>query len=378
MGKLSKKTKEYLHYTCASREVAEEVIIFLERDGEGEQGPIGPQGPQGEQGPIGPSGLGGEEIGAPVGFLDPDLVALSIDDASKTLTITPTSGSYTYFVGGKKIVVSSTKTASWAPNHGLYFFYLDENGVLQVSDTFFEEIITKYCFASIVYWDALKNKSIYFADERHGIHMGTSTHLYLHTTRGAQFDRGLRLTGFNVDGGGNSDSDAQFNSESGIIWDEDIRIQIPAQSVFPVFYRLGTVWTAKTADSFSIIYSGQEGFAGPTIAYNLLNAGSWSLQAVDSNKFMLVHIFATNNIQFPLVAILGIQQYSNKTDARNNIKTETQLLGGLPFAEFTPVGSVIFQTNTAYINIPKAQIVSTDTGEDYQDERGDLFRPGTL
>lgn len=378
MGKLSEKTKQYLHYTCASREVADEVIAFLERDGEGEQGPAGPQGPQGIQGEQGPSGLGGEEIGDPVGFLNPELVALSVDDSSRTLTLTPTAGSYTYFVGGKKLEASSAKSANWLVGHGIYFFYLDENGVLQVTSTFTEEIITKYCFTSIVYWDAAKNKHIYFADERHGIHMGTSTHMYLHTTRGAQFDRGLRLVGFSVDGGGSSNTHAQFTSESGVIWDEDIKITIPNQSTFPVFYRLGSVWKAKDADSFPIIYSGQEGYIGTTLAYNLNTGGTWSLEAVDSNKFMLIHVFATNNIEFPLVAILGIQQYDNKTEARNNVKTETQQLGGLPFAEFTPVGSVIYQTNSAYTNTPKAQIVSVDGGLDYEDERGESFRPGTL
>jgi hypothetical protein len=56
MAKLSEKTKQYLHYTCASREVADEVIAFLEKEGEGEQGPVGPQGPQGLQGEPGIQG----------------------------------------------------------------------------------------------------------------------------------------------------------------------------------------------------------------------------------------------------------------------------------------------------------------------------------
>jgi hypothetical protein len=93
---------------------------------------------------------------------------------------------------------------------------------------------------------------------------------------------------------------------------------------------------------------------------------------------MLVHIFATNNITYPLVAILGIQQYATKTAARDAVKVETQQLGGLPFAEFTPVGSVIYQTNNAYTNTPKAQVVSVDVGVNYEDERGESFRPGTL
>lgn len=429
MGKLSEKTKQYLHYTCASREVADEVIAFLERDGEGEIGPIGPQGPQGPQGiqgikgdtgdagpqgakgdtgdtgpkgdkgdtgntgpqgakgdtgdtgpqgPVGPSGLGGEEIGEPVGFLNPELVALSIDDSSRTLTVSPVSSSYTYFVGGAKLTASASKSATWTTSHGLHFFYLDETGTLQSVTTFTEDIITKYCFASVIYWDSVKNQHIYFANERHGIHMGTSTHLYLHTTRGAQFDKGLKLVNFSVDGAGSLAAHAQFNANSGIIWDEDIKISIPAQTTFPVFYRLNGVWKRKNADSYPVIYSGQEGYAGTRIAYNLYSGGVWSLAEVDSNKFMLIHVFATNDIEFPMVCILGQDQYASKAAARAAAVTELQNLAGLPFAEFAPVGSVIYETSGSYTNTPKARVVSTDTGEDYEDHRGELFRPSTL
>lgn len=385
MAKLSEKTKQYLYYTCASKDVADEVIAALER--EGEEGPIGPQGPQGIQGlkgdtgdtgPQGPSGLGGEDIGYPVGFLDAQNSTISIDEPTKFFTITPIASPYTVFVGGKKIEISNALSTYWSNDTGVHFFYIDENGLLETRTDFIEEIITKYAFVSILYWDASTQKAIYFGEERHGISMGTKTHLYLHTTRGTQFDRGLKLVNFVVDGGGSLNTHAQFTSESGVIWDEDIKHVIPAQLTFPVFYRSGITWKAKSAGAFPIIYNGQEGYTGTTIAYNKLNGGTWSLQAVDSNKFMLVHIFATNNIAYPLVAILGIEQYATKTAARDAVKTETQQLGGMPFAEFTPVGSVIFQTNNAYTNTPKAQIVSTDTGANYQDERGESFRPGTL
>lgn len=377
MGKLSEKTKQYLHYTCASREVADEVIAFLERDGEGEQGPIGPQGPAGPQGPVGPSGLGGEEIGEPVGFLNPELVAISVDDSNRLFTVSPVSSSYTYFVNGVKLTASAPKTIAWTASHGLHFFYLDETGSLVTTTTFTEEIITKYCFVSIVYWDSAKNQHIYFANERHGIHMGTSTHLYLHTTRGAQFDRGLKLVNFSVDGAGSLAAHAQFNANSGIIWDEDIKINIPAQITFPVFYRLNGVWKRKNADSYPVIYSGQEGYTGTRIAYNLFSGGMWSLAEVDANKFTLIHVFATNDIEFPVVCVLGQEQYATKTAARDAAVTELQNLAGLPFAEFAPMGSVIYETSNSYTNVPKARIVSTD-GLDYEDHRGELFRPSTL
>ena len=334
--------------------------------------------PAGVTGPTGASGLGGSNIGEPVGFLTPQNVGLSIDDEKRTLTITPTSGTYTYFVGGLTLQATSPQTVTWSTDNGLHYFYFDELGILQTTITFTTELITKYCIVSIVYWDSIRNKSIYFADERHGIHMGTSTHLYLHNTRGAQFDTGLKLVNFVVDGNGSSNSHAQFTSESGIIWDEDIKLTILPQTQYPVFYRLGTVWKMKMPDAFPLIYEGQEGYVGTTLAYNRELASIWSLQPVDSNKFVLIHVFATNNIPYPIVVILGIQQYNNKVNARNGVKIETQQLSGLPFLEFTPVGSVIYETSNAYTNIPKARVVSTDNGDNYEDERGNLFRPGTM
>jgi len=332
----------------------------------------------GPQGDTGPSGLGGEELGSPVGFFKASDTSISIDESSRIFTITPNFSSYVFYSAGKKFEKTTSLSISWANNHGIHFFYFDDNGILSTTETFVEELITKYTFISILYWDSTAQKAIYFGDERHGINMGTSTHMYLHTTRGAQFDKGLKLVNFVVDGDGSLSSHAQFSAQSGVIWDEDIKINIPAQSVFPVFYRSGLVWKSKNPDSFPLIYSGQEGYSGLTIAYNMQSEGSWSLQPVDSNKFALVHVFATNNIQYPFVAILGISQYANKTAARQGIKIETQQLGGLPFSEFAPVGSIIFETRNGFTNIPKAAIVSTDLGMNYQDERGESFRPGTL
>lgn len=320
-----------------------------------------------------------QEIEQPVGLKTPSDVGLSVSDATRTLTVTPLTGSYVYYVAGKEITISSTLTAQWSTAHGPNYFYLDENGELKVSQTFMEDIITKYAFVSIVYWDASAGKHIYFANERHGIHMGDRTHLYLHRTRGAAFDFGCKLVSFVVDGSGGLATEAQFTAQSGQIWDEDIKISVPAQTTFPIFYRSGpTNWKRKNADTYPVIYSGQEGYAGTTLPYNSFDGTNWTLSPVDTNKFVLVHIFATNDIEYPFVGIQGQAQYATKTDARDGAISEIKALSGLPVAEFCPVGSVIFQTATGYTNTPKAKIVSTSTGANYEDHRSTLLRPGAL
>lgn len=321
-----------------------------------------------------------EDIEQPVGIKSAATLSISVNDASRTLTATPV-GTCVCFIKGKRVEITTPKTANWTNAHGLHYFYINASGDLIVTTTFTESIITEFAFVSIVYWDFAAQKHIYFADERHGIKMSPVTHAYLHRTRGAAFDNGGRLLNFVVDGAGNLATHAQFTSNFGVIWDEDIRIAYPAQTQIPVFYRSGpTNWKRKDADAYPVIRSGQEGYvgAGGLLPYNNFDGTNWSLTQVDNNKFVLVHIFATNDIEYPVVAIQGQAQYNSKSEARDAAVTEIRNISGLPVAEFCPLGSVIFETSNSYTNLPKARIVSTTSGANYEDHRSESIRPGSL
>lgn len=320
-------------------------------------------------------GIQGMLEGSFVGIVDASQTVLSVDDGSRTLTIAPVGASFSYYAGGVKFVVTSPQSISWPNTDGSYFFYFNELGQLTYTTAFVSEILTKYCFVSIVTWDQAAGAHIYFANERHGIQMGTYTHLYLHNTQGAKFDQGLGLNNFSVDGTGNVAANAQFTSLSGIIWDEDLKILVPAQSQFPIFYKSGTQWKRKSADLYPVIYSGTAGYAGTRLPYNLNTGGVWSLAEVDANKFVLVHVFATNDMDYPVIGLQGQAQYISKTAARDGAAVELNSLTGLPFAEFVPIGTVIFETTAAYLNVPHARIVSID-GSNYADKRAIYFRPG--
>ena len=85
---------------------------------------------------------------------------------------------------------------------------------------------------------------------------------------------------------------------------------------------------------------------------------------------MLVHFFGTNDIDNPTIGIQGTNEYGSIEDARIGANAEISSLSGLPFTEFVPVGSVIFQTRDFYSNTARARVRSTDTGADYVDFRG--------
>jgi hypothetical protein len=67
---------------------------------------------------------------------------------------------------------------------------------------------------------------------------------------------------------------------------------------------------------------------------------------------------------------------SCRASARQGANTEISSLSGLPFSEFVPVGSVIFQTANGFSNAVKARVYPTDTGANYVDFRGtQLYTP---
>jgi hypothetical protein len=394
MPKLSKAAKDHLVIALASNPVGLEVIKAIEEGDEVLSGEGPPASDLGENGNLYIDTLNGDlykkfndawslqatdDTEQPVGIKDPSLVSLSVDDSQRMLTVAPIGPSYVCYVKGKRITITDTKTIVWPNTPGLHFFFIDANGSLNAIQSFNESLIVENTFLSIVYWDVAAQKHIYFANERHGIKMSPLTHMYLHRTKGAAFDNGCKLVNFSVDGAGSLPAHAQFTANSGTIWDEDIKISMPAQAIIPVLYRSGpTQWKRKEPNPFPIVIAGEEGYTGVRLPYNRFNGSTWDLAEVDNNKFVLVHIFATNDIEYPFMAIQGQAQYDTKTAARDGAINEIKNLAALPLAEFCPVGSVIYQTNTAYTNAPKAAIVSTSTGENYEDHRTEILRPGSL
>jgi phage baseplate assembly protein gpV len=315
----------------------------------------------------------------PNGFINRTDSSLSFDHTSRTLTVSPVSGSYSIYVASNKLTISTNKTVTIPNITGTYYFYIDGSANLAYTTTFDPSLIASLAYCAIIYWDATGTgaaRIVTFGDERHGITMDGKSHAYLHTTRGAAFGNGCGLTNFTINAG-NNNADAQFTASSGLIWDEDIQFNISAQTQFAVLYRSGTSWKKKTADAFPLIYNGVAGYTGTRIAYNLNTAGNWSLVEVQNNKFVLMHVFATNDINSPFICILGQAEYNDKSSARAAAATELQQITGLPVTEFVAIGSIVYETSNAYSNTPKARVVNINS-ENYVDYRLQIVRLGAL
>lgn len=311
----------------------------------------------------------------PTGFVDRTSTALEFDDVSREFLISPVGASFDVYIKGNKYT-KTEESIIISDDPGNHYIYYDDSGALSETAIFDPSLFENNAFVSIIYWNTNTSTHSYFADERHGLVMDGATHGYLHTVFGARYINGLALQNFEPDGTGDSGIEAQFEGDSGSIRDEDILISLGANAYMPVLFREGLQWRKKIADAFPVIYNGTAGYTGTRLAYNQFTGGAWQLTEVTENDFVLCHVFATNDYENPYVAILGVNQYANIPAARAAAETEISSLSGLPFAEFVAVGTVIFQTSSAYTNDPKARVRSAAAGEIYVDFRGEqLYTP---
>jgi hypothetical protein len=317
-----------------------------------------------------------ELVKEPTGFASRTTSTISFVEGSRQFTIAPTGTTFDVYVKGTKY--SKTSTSITIPNtSGTHYIYFNSAGILSSTLTVTESLFADNALVSVVYWNSDNSKQAYFGEERHGLVMDGATHGYLHTVFGARYISGCALQGFTI-GAGSVDADAKFTADSGSIRDEDILHQFSSQSTIPVLYRSGQNWRKKTADAFPFIQSGAAGYTGANgrIAFNEYTGGSWQLTEAPNNHFVLVHLFATNDINNPYVAIIGTSTYATKPDAQDSANSEIASLTGIPFAEFVAIGTAILQTSNSFTNSVKAAVQVTGDGANYVDFRGaQIFAP---
>lgn len=325
------------------------------------------------------------EMQEPTGFKTRTTSQLDFNDASRTLTISATANEFNVWLHAREFTRQS-ESVQIPDISGIHFFYFDyPDNELKTTMIPSADLFMNTALVALVYWRADQQRSIYFADERHGIVMDGATHQHLHLSIGAQYRSGLGLYNFQADQTGNLDSHAQFACQDGIIADEDLVIQIkdglpqelaPTANI-PVFYRIGstdTPWYKKDANAFPLIIPGQVSHypTGTRPCYNVQVNSSWQVAEVPNNQFLLVHILATNDINHPVIAVLG-NTYNTKNAARDAIQQEIGALANLPVLEFVKLGSIIYECADSYSNAVKAKVVSIDGTLPYYDFRQTFF-----
>jgi hypothetical protein len=296
----------------------------------------------------------------PQGFINSTDSTISFNNTTRVFTIAPTGTNYGVYIKGLKYT-KTTETITIPNTDGIYYIYFaTSNGALSYKTTFFD--FSTDVPIAYIYWNSSQAKAVFFAEERHGIKMDTSTHYYLHRVFGTQYISGLSIGNYVLAGDGSSNTHATFNISDGVIFDEDILMDItnsaspvnPFEQILsptgqlPIFYRSGSngTWYSTTANSYAVK-------TGTTVQYNLNTAGTWSIPDVN-NKFVAMWIVATNNKDAPVLSIMGQRADTSFSSAKSDNTWGTLDLAGLPIIEFRPLYRLIFETSSAFTNTPKA------------------------
>jgi len=299
----------------------------------------------------------------PTGYPNRDDSTFSFDDGTRTFTIQPTGVDYDFWTQGEKHTISIAKTVILPNVTGKYFIYFDDTEVLGYTLTFDDSILNDKVFTATVYYNANTGKGEFVVDERHGLTMDWATHFHLHNAFGTRYYGGFGLA-YTI-GDGSSDTHGQVAMGTGTIADEDIPTTIVDAAVpsaffeqilspiaqIPCVYKLGTtVWQKDAATDYT--YKLDTGIP----QYNLDTLGTHSLEDVTDGNFFAVWLFATPEINTPIISILGNTQDVDLNSAKNNNTYSDIEWGDLPSQEYKILYRLIFQYDTTFTNTNNAAL----------------------
>jgi hypothetical protein len=302
----------------------------------------------------------------PQGFVNRTDSVLSFNDSTRTFTIAPTGVSYDIYIEGIKVRKTATETVVIGSGTALNYLHFDiSTGLLSNKTTEFNfdtDVPIAY-----IHWNADINQSTFFGEERHGIRMDSVTHKWIHNTFGMQYISGLSISPSGLLGDGSSDLHAQVSIGNGTLYQEDIVINIVDGSngdpftqeltpfaYIPTYYHSGTTgqWVRDSATAFPVKYNGTRA------QYNLYSGGTWTTPNVPNNRYFAMWIVATNDINDPILAIVGQREDSSLGSAENHNIWSDLNLANIPASEIKPLYRLIFVTNDSFTNTPKSSLQS--------------------
>ena len=329
----------------------------------------------------------------PQGFVNRIDSSISFNDSTRTFTIQPTGSSYDVYIEGIKVTKTGIETVVIDSGTALNYIHFDtDTNQLQTKTSFFN-FDTDVPIA-FIHWNSGIGQSTFFGEERHGIRMDTTTHKWIHNTFGMQYINGLSIGNYVLEGNGTSNSHAQMSISDGTLYQEDIIInimdgdngfeftqQLSPTGYFPVYYHSGITgqWVRDSGTPYPVKYNATRAL------YNSYSAGIWSVANVPNNRYFAMWLVATNDINDPILSIMGQREDSSLGAAENNNNWTDIDLTNIPANELRPLYRLIFLTNDTFTNTPKSSLYSildlrrsvlTTTYGVPQNDHGNLFGLG--
>jgi hypothetical protein len=278
-------------------------------------------------------------LGEPTGF--PNRTDSDLSFVTRTFSIAPSNGSFDYYIKGKKYTVSSSDDIIIDDTSGVHVIYYDGGTLsesVNPSSATVEDVILNKVWVATIYWNTTgAGVAPLLADERHGVVMSGRTHLWLHAVNGSAYREGLTLSGYTEDTG--SDAALTFELTDGKYYDEDLEHAIvdgsPAtqyaqqlnggDAEIPIVYKDGSgKWVEDAASTLPY-----KSLGAGRLAYNRDDGGgNWSQQEVGDGDWVSMTLIATNDWQYPIKAIQGQNEYTDKKTAVEEATAEIISFGG--------------------------------------------------
>lgn len=302
----------------------------------------------------------------PQGFVNRLDSLLSFNDSTRTFTIQPSGSSYDIYIEGVKVTKTGVESVIIDTGTALnYIHFNTDTQQLETKTTGFD--FNTDLPIAFIHWNKDINQSTFFGEERHGIRMDSSTHRWIHNTFGIQYIDGLSISNYTLLGDGSSNSHAEIAISDGTLYQEDIIItivdgdngveftqQLSPTGYFPVYYHSGITgqWVRDSGTPYPVKYNATRAL------YNVYTTGIWTLQNVTNNRYFAMWLVATNDINDPILSILGQREDSSLGSAESNNNWSDIDLTNIPTNEIRPLYRLIFNTNDTYTNTPKSSLQS--------------------
>jgi hypothetical protein len=305
------------------------------------------------------------------GFIDRSESTLSFVNGTRTLTIAPTATNFSFY-SDSNFYTKTSENIVIPDTEGVWYVYYNSAGTLTATQTFVEDIISTWAFVATVYWSVDAAAAIAIGDERHGNQMDASTHLYLHNTAGTIYGSGLAVLNVHADSDGADSDQAQIGVASGVIYDEDIKINIGAQAApanIPILYLADSAssWRSVAATDYVVTTTGTG-----RAAYNENTpSGDWRLTELADSEFSHYHLVAGNDINDGYFLVAGQEVYPTLLEAQTTAPTSllNLTLDNFPLVEYKSIATFIIHSKDAFTNEVKTILRTTTEGADYVDWR---------
>jgi hypothetical protein len=307
---------------------------------------------------------------------------IAFHDVTRQLTVYPLSGSTFYRYEDGMKYISTGDSIILPDENGQYLIYYDEDVLTYIKNPSLfqaEPIIRRKCLVSWVNYDADNNEAIFVEDERHkrANYYSRLLHVLFHFSPnlGTQYLYGLELQDLDVDGTGNSNTNAQFGVEAGGISDEDLFKLIPTASVpetYPVFYRSGPAGDWKV--DYQTFFAQLNAPLGRML-YNEWTGVTWQNTEMTNGYYAPILVYATGGVNNKLAVVMSQNEYSSESDALiAALKGEGSLndVGQFPFTESRLIGVILAHTRSNFSNLVQTRFISLTIGGlsvDYYDTR---------